>query len=276
MLLSREELDRLATIDPSIADYLAKNPRPPIDWANYQDVRALMRHLEDSFNAGAIAKASPEAEFYHEIPMRDGFMSALKVHKPIDGFPGPLIMLGFGGGFVAGTVDQLTRTARALVKLFGATVVNFSYRVAPEFKYPTAQHDAWDSMKWAAENAIGTVLNSDPTKGFIMGGVSAGGALTASLSRIFQEEPLAFPLTGQWLCVASVMDATCVPEKYKDYYVSAGQQADNPSFSTKVRQLLKDMAAWDSSSPLRYAINSKSPLAGQPRTYFQADGKFVE
>ena len=54
MLLTKEELDRLAVIDPTIADYMSKNPRPPIDLTNYPAMRLGMKALEDAFNAGAI------------------------------------------------------------------------------------------------------------------------------------------------------------------------------------------------------------------------------
>lgn len=273
MLLSRQELDRLAVLDPTIADYMAKNPRPPVDFENYEIMRAGMKAMEKAFNEGVIRPVSPEVEMYHEVPMRDGFVSRLKIHKPKAGIPGPLIVLGFGGGFIGGSLDQLTRTARALVKLFGATVVNISYRLAPEHKFPIAQYDAWDSMKWIADNAAGELLNSDPQQGFIMGGVSAGGAITASLSRVFQDEPLVYPLTGQWLAIPSTMDATCLPAKFEDYFLSADQQADGPFLSKTAREAFKNMAEWDSSSPLRYAVNSKTNVAEQPPTYFQIDGK---
>ena len=104
--------------------------------------------------------------------------------------------------------------------------------------------------------------------------MSAGGALTASFSRVFQEEPLAHDLTGQWLCIPSIMDSTTVPEKYKDHYLAATQMADGPFFSTKSRETLKSLVEPDISSPLRYAVNSKTAISAQPRTYFQVDGKF--
>ena len=221
----------------------------------------------------SLPKVSAEEEFYHEIPMRDGSMSALKIHRPSKGAnSGPLVVLCFGGGFIGGSNDQLSRTSRALVKTLGATVVNISYRLAPEHKYPAAQYDARDSMEWIASNATSGLLSADPAKGFIMGGVSAGGALTASLSRILQDEPLAYPLTGQWLSVPSIMDATCIPKGYEEYYISPEQQSDNAFFSRKTREALKAFTEWDSSSPLRYAVNSKTPLSGQPKTYFQVCG----
>lgn len=255
-----------------MAQYLAKNPRPAPDLTDYKSLRDGMILMDNAMVAD-LPQVPPETEFYHDIPMRDGFMSTLKIHKPASSKPpGPLIVVCFGGGFVGGSKDQLTRTSRALVKTFGATVVNISYRLAPENKFPAAQHDCWDSMKWIASNAKGSVLTSNPSKGFLMGGVSAGGALTASFSRIFQEQPLEYPLTGQWLSVPSLMYPEAVPEEYKDYFLSTDQQDDGPFLSRKAREALKGFAEWDVSSPLRYAINSNTPISGQPKTYFQVCG----
>jgi acetyl esterase/lipase len=141
-----------------------------------------------------------------------------------------------------------------------------------EFKFPMSQHDSLDSLIWIANNATDPIINSDPKKGFIMGGVSAGAATTAAFSRLFQEEPLSHPLTGQWLCIPSVMDASHVPDRFKDYYLSTEQQAKNPFFSKESRERLAAITGWDIKSPLRYAMNSKTPFSGQPRTYFQVAG----
>lgn len=239
---------------------------------DYSAVRRFMEMMEKGMNAG-IEPATPETEFYHEIPMRDGFISKLKLHKPAAGSaPGPLIVLCFGGGFVSGTCDQYTKTARHLIKLFGATVVSISYRLAPEYKFPYGQLDAWDSMKWIATNATGDIINSDPTKGFLMGGVSAGGSLTASLSRMFQDEPLAHPLTGLWLAVPSMMEAEIVPEEYKPYYMAHEQMAEGRFLSKRSRDALRALCEWDVNSPLRCAINAKSPPSGEPPAFFQVDG----
>jgi acetyl esterase/lipase len=127
-------------------------------------------------------------------------------------------------------------------------------------------------MKWIAAHATEPLLNADPKAGFIMGGISAGGALTAAYSRLFQEEPLAYPLTGQWLCIPSMMDASTVPEKYKESFLSTTQQAKNKTFSEETRKWLNTMVEADFTSPLRYAINARTPLSGQPKTYFQVDG----
>lgn len=232
----------------------------------------MMAKLEAAMsdNAGPTPKDLTETE--HNIPMRDGHQSSVRIYKSSSGSPGPLVALAFGGGFVGGSNNQFVMIARPLVRLLGATVVSISYRLAPENKFPAGQLDAWDSMKWIADNATGDLLKADPSKGFIMGGVSAGGSLTSCLSRKFQEEPIAHPLTGQWLCIASTMGPARVPDKYRDHHISASQMARGAGFTKETRDILKTLVEYDESSDLRYAVNSTTSISGQPRTYFQVDG----
>ncbi|KAK3707650.1 hypothetical protein LTR37_011998 [Vermiconidia calcicola] len=182
MLLSKEELEKASVLHPQIAEFLANNPPPlpPPDANIHITLRKALR-------AGAeatLARLGPApawlSESYHDIPMRDGYMSSIKVQKPSNGPAGPLVVLCFGGGFIAGDSDQQSQKARALAKLFGATVVNINSRLAPEHKFPQSQYDAIDSVKWIAENASRDLLAADPSKGFIMGGISAGAILTRS------------------------------------------------------------------------------------------------
>lgn len=211
-------------------------------------------------------------EFHHDIEMRDGYKSTLKVIKPRNAAPGPLVVLVFGGGFIGGSKDQLVEEARALAQMFGATVVNISYRLNPEHKFPIPQLDAWDNMKWIAENATGRLLNADPSKGFLMGGVSAGASITAVLSRKFQEEELAHPLTGQWLAVPPLFHEDIVPQEYRKIYISADRNA-TPGMTKEERMKRREAGGWDMSSDLAFAGNSKTPMSAQPRTYFQVDGQ---
>ncbi|KAF2159622.1 hypothetical protein M409DRAFT_29941 [Zasmidium cellare ATCC 36951] len=272
MLLSKEEREKAVQPDPQIVEYLKKNPpgersRDPL----------VMRKVIEAMEKAALEKLGPIhgdfEEFIHDIEMRDGYVNSLKVIKPRHPTPGPLVVLAFGGGFAAGSKDQLTDEARTIAKVFEATVVNIDYRLTPENKFPTGQLDAWDSLKWIAENTTGSILNADPTKGFIMGGVSAGGAITAVLSRKFQEEKIAHPFTGQWLAVPTLLDDDIVPEKYKEYFISGEQNAKVTEVSKEERLKMRQMGGWDRKSDLGWAGNSTTPLSGQPRTYFQVDGQ---
>lgn len=247
---------------------------PPTN-VNESDVLAARARLTAGVKAlnDKLGLAPPTlSESYHDIPMRDGFLSSTKIQKPASGPAGPLIVLYFGGGFIAGDKDQMTGIGRILVSLFGATVVSAGYRLAPEHPFPYAQHDSLDTTKWAAENATGSILAADPSKGFIVGGVSAGGSIAAAVSRKLQEEKLAFPLTGQWLCIPSLMDHASCPEEYKHLYLAFEQNGDTAFLGKEARAMMDKAAKWDVTSDLRYAVLSKNPIADQPRTYTQVEG----
>lgn len=227
--------------------------------------------------------------------MRDGFRSTLKVCQPArSGLPdhetGPLIILFFSGAFITGTPDQTSQLARALVQLYGATVVSAAYRLAPEHPFPTAIHDAIDSICWAAANAglgldnASKILHADPkNKGFLLGGASSGGNIVAVLSRYFQKAenkallPNVVSITGQWIGAAQLFpdDGTTAPEDLRSYFQSREQNANAPVLNAAaLAGGAMALQCKDMSSELRFPSLSDSaePLAEQPRTYIQACG----
>lgn len=61
----------------------------------------------------------PEAyivEKYKDIPTRDGSQISIKVHGPAEtpASGSPLVVVFFGGGFVAGSMDQVSCCRRSL------------------------------------------------------------------------------------------------------------------------------------------------------------------
>lgn len=160
--------------------------------------------------------------------------------------------------------------ARALVRVFSAVVVNISYRLAPEHKFPQGWEDVWDNLVWLVSHAL--EIGADPARGVIMGGTSAGASLTAVCARRAQIEPLAHPLTGQWLNVPTVLKEEQVPEDWKHLYVSMRQNADAAIFPASAMAVLQGLTGWDMNSPWRLPLNSSHPLTGLPKTYIQVDG----
>jgi acetyl esterase len=81
-----------------------------------------------------------------------------------------------GGGFTVGSVATHAALCRHLAHLAHCAVVSVDYRLAPEWKFPTAVHDAWDSLLWLREQ--GDALRLDANR-IAVGGDSAGGTLAA-------------------------------------------------------------------------------------------------
>jgi acetyl esterase len=56
-------------------------------------------------------------------------------------------------------------------------VLSVDYRLAPEFKFPTAHNDCWDVVQWLARHGADHQLD---TRRMALGGDSAGGTLAAA------------------------------------------------------------------------------------------------
>jgi acetyl esterase/lipase len=167
-------------------------------------------------------------------------------------------------------------TARILTDLYAATVVCISYRLAPEFPWPYAHHDGWDSLVWIAANAKS--LGADTTAGFVVGGASAGGNIAAVIAQkslsSSEKDELAAPLTGLWTDVPMFFarPENC-PEEYRQYYLSAEKNADAPGLLTQQAiQFIRDSCKADGFSPDFSPVNAERPHVGMPKTFLQVAG----
>ena len=59
-----------------------------------------------------------------------------------------------GGGFVIGSIKTHDHLCRRLSRLSSAIIFSVEYRLAPEFKFPSAILDSADAVKWIFENNI--------------------------------------------------------------------------------------------------------------------------
>lgn len=90
----------------------------------------------------------------------------------------PVIFDFHGGGWVYGTKDTYQYYCMALAEK-GFAVINFSYRLAPEYQYPSAMLDAVKVLHWMEENAEQYGLDLDHVYGV---GDSAGAHQLALLT----------------------------------------------------------------------------------------------
>ena len=92
----------------------------------------------------------------------------------------PIIMSFHGGSYVYGSKEMYQYYLMSLAQR-GFAVVNFNYRLAPEFKFPAAFDDANCVIKWVKENADKYNLDF---KNFFLVGDSVGAHYTALYSMI--------------------------------------------------------------------------------------------
>ena len=111
-----------------------------------------------------------------DLAARDGHSLKARLVAPASDHPLPVLLYFHGGGFTVGSIATHEPLCRHLAHLAHCAVVSVDYRLAPEAKFPTAVHDAWDSLAW---------LRGLPYPGGVeidrlaVGGDSAGGTLAA-------------------------------------------------------------------------------------------------
>jgi acetyl esterase len=156
----------------SVIERMHRAPYPPI----YTQSAAMAKA---SYEAGSGVLEVPKAELARvedfTIPARDGYAIPARLYAPSRGKL-PLLVYFHGGGFVIGSIASHDILCRELSRLAGCAVVSVEYRLAPEYRFPTAFDDAWDAFHWLAAN--GPTLGVDSSR-LAVGGDSAGGTLAA-------------------------------------------------------------------------------------------------
>jgi acetyl esterase len=170
---------------------MARARRTTLQSMSPQDARAS---YELGANVLEIARPVIASVQDHDMLTRDGQQIKLRLYRPADATPIPALLFFHGGGFVIGSVETHDILCRQLSLLSGCAVLSVNYRLAPEYKFPTADNDAWDALQWLHANAAG--LKIDAAR-LAVGGDSAGGTLAASVA--IQARDAGLPLALQLL-----------------------------------------------------------------------------
>ncbi|KAI9729403.1 MAG: hypothetical protein M1834_006927 [Cirrosporium novae-zelandiae] len=112
-----------------------------------------------------------------------------------------------GGGWVIGGLHSDQSWCRQVCQRVGCIIVDVDYRLAPEYKFPIQIWDSWAALKWVFAEADKLGIDSSRVS---VGGLSAGGHLSAVLALLARDEPGMPPLKLQMLIVPCV-DARTTP-----------------------------------------------------------------
>lgn len=159
----------------SIVNAMAKAKRPPFYSLSPQQAR-------DAYAAGAgVLELSVRPMARVEdftLAARDGYAIPARLYAPqfAEKATLPVLLYFHGGGFTIGSIETHDVLCRELSHAAGCAVVSVAYRLAPEHKFPTAVHDAWDALLGLAKAAERLGLDGER---IAVGGDSAGGTLAA-------------------------------------------------------------------------------------------------
>ncbi|EIW56068.1 uncharacterized protein TRAVEDRAFT_39109 [Trametes versicolor FP-101664 SS1] len=232
--------DHLATPNPELAPILAVLPAPAASML--PDIDAARRWFAEG--PAAISRSGqephlPPATAYtstdHKLAVEDGEIT-VRSYVPTSSTNDtrfPLLFWTHGGGWVIGDLEMDDYYLKILSAELQLVIVHVDYRLAPEYSFPTGLNDSYTALKWAKQNAGS--FNADLSKGFLVGGASAGGNLAAVLAHRTKADPefTQHPLTGQVLQYPVTVHPDVVPEDQLMRHLAEllGGSPSNPEIS---------------------------------------------
>jgi acetyl esterase/lipase len=175
-------------IDPELQPWLAMLPV-----VSLEDMPAIRAAANDPEFAARFARLLPVYEPSAPVTVEEKLIPGpagapdvrVRVYTPSGHDTSrPGFVYIHGGGFVTGNLDQDDAPATRIADQVGAVVVSVDYRLAPEDPYPAGIEDCYAALVWTASKA--TELGIDPAR-IGIGGVSAGGGLTAGLALLARD-----------------------------------------------------------------------------------------
>ncbi|KXJ88357.1 Alpha/Beta hydrolase protein [Microdochium bolleyi] len=162
----------------------AQLPPPPAAPRSVAELKSeINADREQRAREAMQALSSSVAMADYSIPTRDGKSIEGRAYRARNnghdgGRPLPVYVHLHGGGFAFGTLASEDAICARMAIATGVIVLNVNYRHTPEATYPTAWQDAHDALVWLHRNI--NELGGDPAQ-VVMGGISAGAQITASL-----------------------------------------------------------------------------------------------
>jgi acetyl esterase len=120
-----------------------------------------------------------------EFVTRDGVARAVRVYRPHDAGPHPVVVFFHGGGFVLGNLPANDPFCTVVAEEVSAVLLSVDYRMSPEHRAPQAALDAVDAVRWAPSYA--SVCDGDPDRLAVCGD-SAGGNLATVATHVIRDE----------------------------------------------------------------------------------------
>ena len=173
---------------------------------------------------------APESEPVGIVEDREirgaGMDIPIRIYKPADDGPFPVLVFFHGGGWVLGNLDTHDLMARTLTTRSDCMVVAVDYRRAPEYQFPAAIDDAYTVTRWVANNAAAIDADADRVA---VGGGSAGGNLAAAVAQMARDKTIATPSIAYQVLLYPALDHTFDTISYQQnatgYYLTEDQMA---------------------------------------------------
>lgn len=190
----------------ALLEQMAASGARPLHEMTPREARGVMAAMHGQTPPGPEMAAVRDTR----VLVSGGFVP-LRVLTP-PGRPRGVIVYYHGGGWVLGGLDDSDALGRRLAQRAQCVVVLVDYRLAPEYRFPTAVDDSWAALQWTAARL--TELAAGPVP-LIVAGDSAGGNLAAVMAQRARAaggppiavQVLAYPVTDCDLNATSYRDS---------------------------------------------------------------------
>lgn len=179
-------------LDPEVEALLAALKAadvPALSVGTPDDARKLLSSLRPPRDDAPVMHAVSDAD----LPVADGKLR-VRIYEPVSEPPASILYF-HGGGWVVGSIETSDFMLRHIAEATGLRVIAGSYRLAPEYPFPTAVNDAASVLRWT-RSWIGRLGSAK--QGLLIAGDSAGGNL-ATVSALDAAPSDGPPIMGQVL-----------------------------------------------------------------------------
>lgn len=148
------------------------------------DRRSAMNAMTKATFLSVSVEGPPMADEQTYLIDVDGGQIRVRVYRPSTDAILPGYLSIHGGGFWLGDIDLYDHSCRSTAVAADCVVAAVGYRLAPEFRYPTAAEDCYAALLRLAGQ--GEAIGIDPSR-LAVGGGSAGGNLAAVVAQMARD-----------------------------------------------------------------------------------------
>lgn len=141
--------------------------------------------IRDTFRTMQPERPEVAVESIHNISIPANSTSLpIRIYRPSTRDDLPVVLMFHGGGWVIGDLTTVDGQSREVAVGTGAIVVAVDYRLAPEYRFPTAAEDCYAALEWTHDNIH--VYGGDANR-IGVAGDSAGGNLAAVVAQMSRD-----------------------------------------------------------------------------------------
>lgn len=201
-----------------------------------------------------------------DVPYGDHERQQLDFYRAPGEDPQPVLLYIHGGGFVGGSRDRIPQGWLEALHAQGIAVASMSYRLAPEFRFPSQFEDGARAVQFLRSQA--EVWRIDPARIAVAGGSAGAGmalwlAFRDDLAQADTRDPVA-RLSSRVACAVVIGAQTSYDPRWIQQHIG-GRAHEHPSFAkVYAPELLADpdraAALFAQVSPLTWVSDDDAPV----------------